>query len=214
MAEILFFDDQAEYNEKPQVSEELAITEEAVAEGGEIKETRKTTEPVVPELNSAQKRLRMQNAIGRAQNSMSWRAAPLPTETKTAAQKNAEFVEAKTREAIEARLGSVIDLLVQNLQSSGRLDVDDTDLQKFRMNKTPKTAKFLDLLNEEGYLLTEDNEGEQSQYLDPTGWIVAKLLVDSSIPKYDKNLLLGGNRTAARSYIALKLQAAMRGRSA
>jgi hypothetical protein len=214
MAEILFFDDQAEYYDKPAVSEELAATEEAVAADGEIIEARKTTEPEAPELNSTQKRRRMQNAIERAQNSMSWRAAPLPTETKTAAQKNAEFVEAKTRAAIEVRLGPKIDSLVINLQVSGRLDVEDTDLRKFPINKTPKTAKFLDLLNEEGYLLAEDNKGEQAHYLDPTGWIVAKLLVDSSIPKYDKDLLLGGNRTAAKSYIALQLQAVMRGRNA
>jgi hypothetical protein len=214
MAEILFFDDQAEYYDKPPVSDELAAAEEAVADGGEIIEARKTAEPEAPKLNSVQKGRRMENAIVRAQNSISWRAAPLPTETKTAAQMNAEFVEAKTRAAIEVKLGPNIDSLVAKLRASGRLDIEDTDSQKFRMNKTPKTAKFLDLLNEEGYLLTQDNEGEQEHYLDPTGWIVAKLLVDSSLSKYDKNLLLAGNRSAARSYIALKLQAASGGRSA
>jgi hypothetical protein len=65
---------------------------------------------------------------------------------------------------------------------------------------------MLDLLGEQGYLLTEDDAiGQESQYLDPTGWVVAKLLADGRISKQDKYLLLGANRRAAKAYIAKKL---------
>jgi hypothetical protein len=210
MAETLFFDDQAEYKEPPPVGEELAAAEEAVAGRGEIKVASgpvvNTSVTEAPKLNSAQKRRRMQNAIKGAQRRTPVRNVPAQSETKTGAQRHAELVDAKTQAAIKARLGTDIGLLVSNLKASGRLDSDKGELQKFRVARSERTAKLLDLLQEEGYLLAEDNEGGQAHYLDPTGWVVANLLVDGSLPKYDKYLLLGGNRGAARSYIADELR--------
>jgi hypothetical protein len=210
MREIVFFDGETEPDDKPPLIQELAAAEEAIAGGGEVIEVRNLsenpTEPESPSLSPGDNRQRVQNAIVRAQMKVNRRNVPTRLEAKTAAERYAEFVDAKVMEAIDARLGAEIESLSARIVARAGTNGENAEQQKFPVARTERSAKMLDLLDEQGYLLTEDDAiGQESQYLDPTGWVVAKLLADGRISKQDKYLLLGANRRAAKAYIAKKL---------
>jgi hypothetical protein len=211
-AESLFAGDHGEAGEEVSPGDELAVVEEEVAKNGEIflssgsADTLQETEaPVERPLNTAQKRKKMKKAIANAQNRVSYTDAPSHEKTKSAGERHAEWIDAKTLAVIEYKLGSRIDHLAKRLKRSGRLDDEKPELQKFRIARTDKNAALFDLLDREDYLIMEDKEGDEVHYLDPTGYIAANILIDSSLSDSDKYLLIGGSRRLAGTFIINRL---------
>jgi hypothetical protein len=208
-AESLYLDAHGEAGEVPSPSIELASAEEEAAEKAEVfapanssGNPQETDTQAEAPLSRTQKQERMKRALAKIAES-----APLLNEKpKTAGERHAEWVDMQTMEAIDSRLGSRIDLLIKKLDKGGRLNDEKPELQKFRIARTDKNEPLFDLLKREGYIITEGEEDSKVHYLDPAGYIAAKILIDPSLADSDKRLLIEGSKRPAEKLIAGKIQ--------
>jgi hypothetical protein len=208
-AESLYFGVPIDASEENSPSAELAAVELVVAEKAEISPVPYSggisQDSEFPKIDTAQKRKRLEDTIVRAQGRVSRTAPPTHEQTKSVDQRRAEWADRKTLEIIEDKLGSKVEDLAKKLKKDGRLDDEQPERQKFQIKRTEKTGEIYDLLDRESYLMVDDEAGGEVHYLDPIGFIAAKVLLDPTLSSTDKYLLIGGSRRLAGIFIAKKI---------
>jgi hypothetical protein len=208
-AESLYVGEPIDARKETSPSAELAVVEQQVAEKAEISPVPDSggisPESEFPAKDIAQKRKRVGDIIVRAQDRVSRTAPPTHEQTKSVEQRRAEWADRRTLEIIEDKLGPRVEDLAKKLKKDGRLDDKQPERQKFQIKRTEKTGAIYDLLDRERYLMVDDDASGKVHYLDPIGFIAAKVLLDPTLSSTDKYLLIGGSRRLAGTFIAKKI---------